>query len=350
MIDTTELKQLPIREVAEKLGIVLTNIKANAKCFNINAHKNGDRRPSLGFSANNTFKCFACGLAGDTIELVIKYQGCNFTQACEWLQNTYSVRDIRTNTPRVRLSEAPQRIIAAEPYNEPPPPEKIAYRALYELGKTSQAIKQFLSAKGFDNETIEHFGWREIDDKAIRKLKADFNPELLEAAGITSNGRCIFEQHRVLIPYFDENQIIYLRGRDITDTAPHRFIGLKNKAVPLYNINALFTDLSQEPLYIAEGETDTMALHETGYAAVGVAGGQNKQVVARLAELLKTGFDGSVKLITIPDNDETGSKFAKELGEQLYWRGFKLTIKSLPSEYKDYTELLASKKRELVTV
>lgn len=73
--DTIErLKGLDIKDVAERLGVELPRGNGNARCFNQEAHANGDRHGSLGFNTrSNTFKCFACGISGDTIALVMAY-------------------------------------------------------------------------------------------------------------------------------------------------------------------------------------------------------------------------------------------------------------------------------------
>lgn len=61
------LKGLDIKDVADRLGIELGRGNANARCFNQEAHAHGDRHGSLGFNPRtNTFKCFACGVSGDS--------------------------------------------------------------------------------------------------------------------------------------------------------------------------------------------------------------------------------------------------------------------------------------------
>ena len=43
-----------------------------------------DRHPSLRFKGNR-FKCFACGVSGDVIYLVMRYKNIGFKEAVEWI-------------------------------------------------------------------------------------------------------------------------------------------------------------------------------------------------------------------------------------------------------------------------
>ena len=60
----------PITTVAAALGLEVAGRKA--RCYNAAAHKSGtDETPALVFFPDsNRFKCFACGVYGDAIDLV----------------------------------------------------------------------------------------------------------------------------------------------------------------------------------------------------------------------------------------------------------------------------------------
>lgn len=58
------LNELPIEEVAEKLGLEVRRHKA--LCF-----KHSDHNPSITFSTSkNIYRCWVCGVGGGTIKLV----------------------------------------------------------------------------------------------------------------------------------------------------------------------------------------------------------------------------------------------------------------------------------------
>ena len=69
-IDLNEIRAMPIEEVAAKLGIEVGRHKALCPFHE-------DRHPSLRFKGNR-FKCFACGVSGDAIDLVMRYMNISF--------------------------------------------------------------------------------------------------------------------------------------------------------------------------------------------------------------------------------------------------------------------------------
>ena len=104
MIDTEPLKAVAIKDVYQALGYELRGGHSNARCFST-AHTKGDRNPSLGLDTRaNRFKCFACGIQGDTIELVMQARGIDFKQATEWLADTF-------NAPISRINNEPNKKI-----------------------------------------------------------------------------------------------------------------------------------------------------------------------------------------------------------------------------------------------
>ena len=76
-----KLRDLPIEGVAERLGMQIVRHKALCPFHD-------DHHASLSFcTRRNTFRCFACGAHGGTIDLVMKRQNMGFKEACQWLQN-----------------------------------------------------------------------------------------------------------------------------------------------------------------------------------------------------------------------------------------------------------------------
>ncbi len=74
-----KLRDLPIEGVAERLGMQVTRHKALCPFHD-------DHHASLSFSVRrNTYRCFACGAHGGTIDLVMKRLNMGFRDACRWL-------------------------------------------------------------------------------------------------------------------------------------------------------------------------------------------------------------------------------------------------------------------------
>lgn len=343
MIDTTTLKEIGILDLAERLGLeVLPHDKA--RCFNTAGHSNGDKTPSLKlYKDTQTYYCFTCREAGDTIKLVQKVLSYDFRQACEWLERTYGIQagDAQPVAPRPKVYRP------AIEYNYPTVRDRTLYREIYDLAKPNKTLTAYLTAKGLSPDTIERFAWRELPASAITRIKADYTPDQLAPAGlITTTGRLIFEINSTLIPYFDMGELVYLRARDITGQRKVRFINPVGKSIPLYNSDALYELGSDNTLYIAEGETDTMALTDDGKLAIGIAGGANNPTIYRLIDTLAEGFSPEIQPIVVADNDPTGDKFVEIITKLLYERGFTVNRMRVPDDYKDYGDYKIDKKRE----
>ncbi len=80
-----KLRDLPIEGVAERLGLRVERHKSLCPFHD-------DQHPSLTFSVSrNTFRCWACGAHGGTIDLAEKMLGSPFLEACKWLANEHNV-------------------------------------------------------------------------------------------------------------------------------------------------------------------------------------------------------------------------------------------------------------------
>ena len=93
-MDTQQLQQLrdlPIEEVAQRLGLEVTRHKALCPFHN-------DHHPSLSFHrGRNTFRCFVCDAHGGTIDLAMRLLGKDFRDACRWLANDQLVHECKSS-------------------------------------------------------------------------------------------------------------------------------------------------------------------------------------------------------------------------------------------------------------
>ena len=79
-LELQKLRDLPIEGVAERLGMQVVRHKSLCPFHD-------DHHASMSFcTRRNTFRCFACGAHGGTIDLVMRYLKKNFIEACEWLK------------------------------------------------------------------------------------------------------------------------------------------------------------------------------------------------------------------------------------------------------------------------
>lgn len=101
-MDLKEIKAIPIDRVAEHLG-AKNNGSLKIQCYNTAAHKNGDKKPSLGLDlVKNRYKCFTCGESGSNIDLVKGYKNITVGQAITELKK---INGIKTDTKMIKTTE-----------------------------------------------------------------------------------------------------------------------------------------------------------------------------------------------------------------------------------------------------
>jgi len=327
--DLRVIKDIPIRDLAEKLGIVIigNHNTGNAKCFNQAGHPKGDRNPSLGFDhKTNRFKCFACNVKGSTIDLVMATQNLSFNDACEWLANSYGLRPDNTG----KIQE-----IKPITYKDYKQPETIIttgdieiYQEFYQLcDQLDTTGLKFMQSKGFTPETIKKFGWRIITDKAISLIKQRNNSD----SGIAG----IYQAGWWLIPFYQDDQIVYLRARN---PIKKEFRNLIGKDTQIYNYNAFYELTGDSSLYICEGETDTMTLTQQGLTAVGVLGATQDRTISRLVDFITTQFSKDLSVILCFDNDKEGKEATEKTAKQFFAKGLTPEVLKIPDNYKDIND------------
>ena len=88
-----KLRDLPIEGVAQRLGIQVERHKCLCPFHD-------DHHASMSFKVSkNTYRCFVCGAHGDTIDLVMRYLGKNFVDACRWLADETGEALVQTTPP-----------------------------------------------------------------------------------------------------------------------------------------------------------------------------------------------------------------------------------------------------------
>ena len=273
-----QLRQLPIEGVAERLGL------------RVNRHKclcpfHDDHHASMTYSTSrNTYRCFACGAHGGTIDLVMRHLGKDFPDACRWLADS-------TN-------------IIVEEYNPLTPKLK--------------------TQNSFDpSRYARHFEHPWLSDEAQRFLFEErrLNPRVVAWCRLTSwtdrHGT-----HWLQTPYFDTTgKLIGLQNRNLDyhkadgETIP-RFRFPYGARCSIYNLPVLAMLRPGEPLYITEGCSDCWAMLSSGRKAVAIPSATllskaDKDLLCNLSDRLGTSFH------MYPDRDAPGERLFLQLKEVL---------------------------------
>lgn len=322
---------ISIIDAAGALGLEVVGHRA--RCFNAAAHKGGeDTHPSLNLNPeSNCFKCFSCGVTGDSIELVKAILGVDFRQAVRWIESRATQSSC---VPPARPTSSNNRT--------PDDAAQEVYLALYEnsyrIYPDSPAGK-YLHGRGLDLELVnQHFvteignPW-ELWDHLIRQ----FGEERLQSAGLLSRNRgFLFACHALLFFYVDNDHAVYVQARDITSKAQCKELSLAGLTSPVPFNTKVLTD-RRELVCICEGCIDTLSALQLGCPAVGIPG------VTGFRSDWFDRFRYVGRVVLLLDNDEAGRRQAVELRSQFRIRGI-VADAYHPRGVKDVNDLLKTLK------
>lgn len=156
-------------------------------------------------------------------------------------------------------------------------------------------IKKYLTGeeRKFSKKTIKESGIFYIHDvnTTVEYLKKNYTKEDLEKSGLFIGNSFVFKSHRLIFPYNEFSEIVYLTGRilpqkkkNIVSTPNSKILskykGLSNAAGNLsrqrfFNQKILLDLKKGDPLYILEGEPDCCIAIQWGLNAIGVPGVNN---------------------------------------------------------------------------
>ena len=147
----------------------------------------------------------------------------------------------------------------------------------------------YLTNKGLKLETLEKFKVFSIKDF---KKTAEFVEELIKevdwylVTGLYENNKFFFQYHKIIIPFYECEQFLFLRAlyfhnnSDIPPKGLSKYLSPSNyygDLTPkrLFNINILNELSLNDPLIICESEIQTMIADQLGFKAVGILGINN---------------------------------------------------------------------------
>jgi DNA primase len=334
--DIERLNQLPIIEVANKLGLKLDRSN-KCHCF---IHE--ERTPSFSIhSRKNRWKCFGCGESGGVIKLVEKYNKCDFNGACKWLSNAFNI------TGSYHIVVPPKREIKIKPSTDNKPDSEV-YKWFIENLSVTENVRQFIRNRKYPDDIIEKYNLKGLDDCNLyfNKCLAKWGIERLLKCGLAKETvtketgeikrRFTWWTSTLFFPFYDDNgNIVYIQGRTLNLEKEKRwkYVNLNEVGTFLFNQQILKTLKTNDPLVITEGVTDCISCCLMGKNAVGVIGAQGFK-----KEYVKLLSDFSIKVI--PDNDKngTGDKFASKIREEFQSIGKTIQIHHLGELYKDISE------------
>ena len=304
MMDNSQLQKLrdlPIEGVAERLGMQIVRHKALCPFHD-------DHHASLSFcTRRNTFRCFACGAHGGTIDLVMKRQNMGFKEACQWLTPLQLPRGgayesaSQEASPRGGL-EGVTSFDASR------------YARFFERPFLNEEARRFL------------FDERHLDERVVRWCRLTSWKDRKEVPWLQ-------------IPYYDEEgRLVGVQNRNLVRGGLPRSRFPQGSECGIYNLPILKRLKPGDELWIAEGCSDCWALLSAGHKAIAIPSAtlltkKDKTLLSSLEASPRGGLEG-VSFHMYPDQDAPGERLFLQLQKVLPT----LVHHQLPEGCKDFSE------------
>ncbi|MEP6793709.1 MAG: DNA primase [Saprospiraceae bacterium] len=268
-----------------------------------------EKTPSFSVSpTKNIYKCFGCGKAGGAAQFVMEHERYDFPEAIRYLANKYGVQ----------LEETKQDAESIEAERE----RETIYKVLEfawqyfknQLFKTEEGQLSgltYFQERAFRTKTIENFGLgyasQAADGLTGAALKAGFTKEILQRAGLMTQGDGDFFRHRVIFPIFNiSGKVIAFAGRQLQNNkrspkyinSPETEIYQKRKVLyGLFHAKKAIRD--ENNCFLVEGYTDVISLHQAGIENVVASSGTSLtpdqiRLIRRYASQITVLYDSDV--------------------------------------------------------
>ena len=321
-----------------------------------------DKTPSFMVSPSKQIcKCFACGEGGTAINFLMKHEQITYPEALRWLAKKYNIeieeREL-TDEEKKEQSDRESMFIVNE----------WALQYFQDILKNDPdgiAIgKQYFRSRGIRDDIVEKFSLGfalpKRDALALAAQKAGYKAEFLEKTGLCIKGeKGLHDRYagRVIFPWLNVSGRVVAFGGRLLDA---RTKGIQQKYVnspdseiyhkerELYGLYQAKKAIAKEDrVYMVEGYTDVLAMHQCGLE--NVVANSGTALSFHQIKLLRR-FTQNITLLY--DGDEAGIHAAMRGTDMLLSEGMNIKVLLLPDgddpdsfarkhtaqEFRDYIE------------
>ena len=321
-----------------------------------------DKTPSFMVSPSKQIcKCFACGEGGTAINFLMKHEQITYPEALRWLAKKYSIEIQEkelTDEEKKEQSDRESMLIVNE----------WALSYFHELLKSDPdgiAIgKQYFRSRGIRDDIIEKFqvgfALPRRDALATAAKSKGYQEEFLVKTGLCiRNEKGLYDRYagRVIFPWLNvSGRVVAFGGRLLdarTKGVQQKYVNspdseIYHKERELYGLYQSKKAIAKEDrVYMVEGYTDVIAMHQCGLENVVANSGTALSV--HQIKLLRR-FTQNITLLY--DGDEAGIHAAMRGTDMLLAEGMNIKVLLLPDgddpdsfskkhtaqEFKDYIE------------
>ena len=299
-----------------------------------------DKTPSFMVSPSKQIcKCFACGEGGTAINFLMKHEQITYPEALRWLAKKYNIEIQEkelTDEEKKEQSDRESMLIVND----------WAMHYFQDVMKNEPdgiAIgKQYFRSRGIRDDIIEKFNLgyalNKRDALALAAQKAGYQAEYLEKTGLCIKGeKGLHDRYagRVIFPWLNvSGRVVAFGGRLLdsrTKGVQQKYVNspdseIYHKERELYGLfQAKKAIAKEERVYMVEGYTDVIAMHQCGVE--NVVANSGTALSKHQIRLLRR-FTQNITLLY--DGDEAGIHAAMRGADMLLAEGMKVRVLLLP--------------------
>ena len=267
------------------------------KAFTCLNPEHTDRNPSMSYDKHRQkVHCFSCGADYDTLDLIgIDY---GLSDSKEIFKKAYEIFNIEVENDR----QGSGTVAHNHPKNEQYTHNNI-HTNTYTQSREQKEAADFTAYYRECQARITGTDYpqrRGLSEETISRYMLGYDPNY-------SKGTSGAVWKALIIPTGKGTYI----ARNTDEKAEKKSRYRKQGGSPIYNKKALAN--ADKPIFVVEGEIDTLSIIEVGGAAVGLGSTANWRNFVKLVQKYKP----NVPLIISLDNDEDGAKTADEMTAEL---------------------------------
>ncbi len=299
-----------------------------------------DKTPSFMVSPSRQIcKCFACGEGGNAVNFLMKHEQITYPEALRWLAKKYNIeiqeREMSDEEKREQSDRESMFVVnewACEYFHE-----------ILKNNVDGQAIgKQYFRSRGIRDDIIEKFklgfALTKRDAMCNEAKRKGYKDEFLVKTGLAiQNERGIYDRFagRAIFPWLNvSGKVVAFGGRKLdaaTKGVQQKYVNspdseIYHKERELYGIyQAKKAIVKEECVYMVEGYTDVIAMHQCGLENV-VANSGTALSVYQIHMLHRF----TQNIVLLYDGDEAGIHAAMRGTDMLLQEGMNLKVLLLP--------------------
>lgn len=298
-----------------------------------------EKTPSFHVSvAKGIYKCFGCGVGGDSLKFVMELEKFSYPEAIRYLADKYSIQieEIERSPAQLAAQDKRESLYVLSAWAS-----KFFAEQLWKTEMGQVIGLNYFKERGYREDIIKKFElgyspeeWTALVDKA---QVAGFHPDYLAASGlaIERDDKSLYDRFRgrVMFPIHNlTGRVIGFGGRTLkTDKKVAKYVNspeseIYHKSDVLYGLNfAKKAIMEEDNFYLVEGYADVLSVHQAGV----------ENVVSSSGTSLTT---GQIKLISrftknvtiLYDGDEAGIKASLRGTDMLLEEGLNVKVLLFP--------------------